>query len=139
MSIPHLQLWKIARSFVRRLNKGKCSLPFDEKDVCWLRIGDTADLLGIFIPQSVYYSIEDIECHTLHELRDAGVYTDDEFDFFRKLDRVQWVEEEAWARQIKEHIDDERKAIHEQQRKSQGENEKGPPGGQSQKASKASV
>jgi len=116
--IPNIQLWKIVRGFVRRLKTSRYNLPIDEKDIWWRRIGQATDLEGLFIPQSVYYSIEDIESHTLHELRDVGVYSDEEFEFIKKLDKVQLLDEEHWPQAIKEHIDDERKAIHEQQRKS---------------------
>jgi len=114
MIIPRIQLWKIARSFVRRGGK----FLYDEKGVPQDRIGTKTNLTGLFTPITLYHAIEKYESMTLYELRDEGLYTDEEFDFIKQVDKVQVWDDDEWLEAIQEKIDDELKAIHEQQRKS---------------------
>jgi len=65
------------------------------------REGAETDLLGALIPLSLYYETEGVEGMTTYELRDAGVWTRDEHDTIKELDRIQAKYEEAeWEEQI---------------------------------------
>ena len=61
------------------------------------REGAETDLLGALIPQSLYYSIEDIESKTTYELRDMGVWTHEEHETIKTLDKIQaHYDEDEW-------------------------------------------
>lgn len=72
------------------------------------REGAETDLLGALIPQSIYYSIENIEEMTTYELRGAGVWTSAEFDVIKKLDEIQAKHErDEWEDCILELLEEE--------------------------------
>lgn len=109
MSIPRIQLWKIARAFARRGGR----FLYDEKGVPQDRQGMETNLTGLYIPYTLYHATEKYESMTLYELRDDGVLSEAEFEFLKHVSDIQTLEDEEWAQAIEEKINDELKAGNE--------------------------
>jgi len=75
------------------------------------REGAETDLLGALIPQSLYYSIEGIESMTTYELCGAGVWTREELEVIKSLDRIQahYEDEGEWEELIRSLLEEEGK------------------------------
>lgn len=79
----------------------------DDRGVPAFRVGQDADLLGIFIPQSVYHSTPKIESMNTHDLQTSGIWTRDETEVINRLDHVQACHEETeWAEKIQELLEE---------------------------------
>ena len=79
----------------------------DEWGIPRFRVGSETDLLGIFIPLSLYYQTPKIESMNLYEVFDAGIWTAEELEVIVRIDHIQaCYDAELWAEKIQELIDD---------------------------------
>lgn len=71
------------------------------------RIGSKTDLLGAFIPLSIYYETDRIESMTTYDLCDGKILTREQLEIVNRLDHIQACHPEAkWARKIQELLDE---------------------------------
>jgi hypothetical protein len=79
----------------------------DDRGVPAFRVGQDTDLLGIFIPQSVYYSTPKIESMNTQEVYIDGIWTSDEVEIINRLDHIQACHDEAkWTEKIQELLEE---------------------------------
>jgi hypothetical protein len=104
--LPKVELLKIALAHARagaKFLRNKRGVPVSRLDF------DT-DLIGLFVPASVYYTTDRVECMTTYQMRDAGFFDDEEFSFVNEIDEINTLDEGDWVEELKGKIDDERKA-----------------------------
>ena len=70
------------------------------------RIGYDTNLVGRFIPLSAYYSIDSIESMTTFEMRDAGIFNNDDLIFINEMAKISIFEDYEWLEIIKEKINE---------------------------------
>ncbi len=75
----------------------------DKAGIPRFRIGPKTDLLGFLIPQSLYYSIPNIESMTTHELCDGRIWSRDELVVINKIDHIQaFNHENLWVKKLEQ-------------------------------------
>jgi hypothetical protein len=62
-------------------------------------------MIGLFIPASLLFAT-DMDRMNIYEMRDAGFFTHDEFQFIKEMDEINVLESEEWLDAIQEKIDD---------------------------------
>ena len=73
----------------------------DDRGVPAYRVGPDTDLLGIFLPQSVYYSEPKIESMNTQDVYQLGIWTSDEVEVINRLDHIQACHpQEKWVKKI---------------------------------------
>ena len=79
----------------------------DDSGTPALRIGSETDLLGVFIPLSIYYETDRIESMTTYDLCDGTILTREQLETVNRLDHIQACHpEREWARKIQELLDE---------------------------------
>ncbi len=78
----------------------------DDRGVPAFRVGPKTDLLGIFIPHSIYWSTSKIESMNTYELCNGGIWTRDELEIVNRIDHVQVHEEEEWVGMLQELLEE---------------------------------
>ena len=71
------------------------------------RLGFQTDMIGLFIPASAYYATDKIESMTTYELRDVGLFNEEELSFINEMDKVNILDEDEWVEAIERKIHDE--------------------------------
>lgn len=79
----------------------------DDSGVPRFRIGSKTDLLGVFIPLSIYYETDRVESMTTYDLCDRKILTREQLEIVNRLDHIQACHpEEAWAQKIQDLLDE---------------------------------
>ena len=90
-------LLEIAREHARRGAK----MRRDKKGLYRYRIGPHADLLGILIPQSLYWSTRGIESFSTYELCDGSIFTKESLETIIKIDHIQaFNDQKQWGKKL---------------------------------------
>ncbi|MHC4432491.1 MAG: hypothetical protein ACYTBS_11690 [Planctomycetota bacterium] len=100
--LPREELLKIALAHV----EAGAKFVYDGRGVPVLYHEGQKCMIGLFIPASTYFCREDIEQMTTYQMRDAGIFGEDEHDFIKEMDRVNILENEEWLNAIKEKINE---------------------------------
>lgn len=72
-----------------------------------LRIGYEVDLIGIFIPASAYYAFDKIESMTTYQMRDSGIFNDEEMRVLNEIDKVAILDDDEWINALEKKTKDE--------------------------------
>jgi len=104
---------------ISRIEMLKIALAHAQGDTCFsghkrprYRDGYELDLIGLFIPASVYFATPGIESMTTYQLHYAGIFDEEQLRFINLMDDIQTRDTDKWVAEIKRRIDDERKANH---------------------------
>lgn len=96
-------LLEIAREHARR----GATMLRDETGLYRLRLDGQADLLGILIPQSLYYSRRKIEWETTYNLCDGSVWAKENIKVINQIDHIQAFNDPSeWAKKLDELLRD---------------------------------
>jgi len=80
---------------------------YDERGVPAFRLEMQTEMIGLFIPVSSYYATEKVESMTTYELRDAGVFSDEDLEFIHEMNEVNILDDDEWVEELERKIDDE--------------------------------
>jgi len=105
--IPRIEMLKIALAHCER----GAGFVYDDRNVPALQFEGRKCMIGLFIPVSSYAAQADIESMCTYELRDAGLFDEDEYRFISEMDKVNILDDEEWLPKIREKIDDELETI----------------------------
>ena|SRR5690606_13917064 len=98
--IPKIELYKIAlahaRSGATRPMRGK---------IHQIRSGYETCLIGRFVPASSYFSFEKIESMITYEMRDIGIFDEEEMRFLNELDKINILDDDQWIDALEETIE----------------------------------
>jgi hypothetical protein len=100
--IPRIELLKIALAHA----KSNPEFLRDDRGIPAYRFDGRSDLIGLFIPHSLYHATPDIEAMTTYELWNAGVFSRHELDIIHDINDVQIQDEELWVPTLQEMIDE---------------------------------
>lgn len=90
-------LLEIAREHARRGAK----MQRNKKGLYRYRIGPHTDLLGILIPQSIYYAVPKIEWETTYGLCDGNVWPKEALWVINRIDHIQaFFDQDLWVPEI---------------------------------------
>lgn len=103
MTIPESELLKIALAHA----KSGAKFMYDEDEIPIIRDGYKTDMIGLFVPVSSYYSTKKIEELTTFEMRDCGIFDDNDLRFIHVMDKVNIETDDIWVELIEEKINGE--------------------------------
>jgi hypothetical protein len=99
--IPSTELLKIAMAHA----ESGAGFVYDDRGVpAFFHEGEKC-MIGLFIPASLLFAT-DMDRMNIYEMRDAGFFTHDEFQFIKEMDEINVLESEEWLDAIQEKIDD---------------------------------
>ena len=101
--IPRVEFFKIALAHVQ----SNPEFLRDDRGIPAFRFDGRSDLIGLFIPHSLYHATRNIEYMTTYEMRDAGLFSKYELGVIHDINNVQIKDEELWVPTLQELIDDE--------------------------------
>ncbi len=101
--LPAKELFLIALAHA----KSGATFLYDKRGVPAFRLEMQTDMIGLFIPVSSYYATEKVESMTTYELRDAGIFNDEELEFVKEMDKVNILDDDKWVEELERNLDDE--------------------------------
>lgn len=100
--IPRKELLKVALAHARAGAK----FLRDDRGIPVFRLGRLkTDMIGRFIPVSSYYALEGIESMITYEIRDAGVFDDEELRFINEMNSVNILDDDQWVEALERKLD----------------------------------
>lgn len=101
--LPRKELLQIALAHA----KAGATFIRNEKGIPVFRLGYQTEMIGLFIPASIYYATDRIESMTTYDLRDAGIFTQEEYEFIGEMDKINILDETRWVEALERKIDGE--------------------------------
>jgi len=99
--LPRTELLKIALAHARAGAK----YLYDERHIPVFRLGMETEMIGRFIPASSYYATEKVESMTTYELRDAGLFSDEELEFIHEMNEINILDDDEWVEALERKVD----------------------------------
>lgn len=100
--LPRIELLKIALAHAR----AGAGYLYKKKRAVY-RLGYQTEMIGLFIPASSYFATEDIDSMMTYDLRDAGIFNNEELAFIHEMDKINILDQEEWIEALERKIDHE--------------------------------